>query len=183
MNYAFKDWKFDYCKNMPEKPTHTSSGWKFNFPGRRGNVNMVIVQERPAVLKPHQRHLRLRVKINADDDAKFNADINSRDPRGPHAPAVRAHLIHDMSNRPGFRWFTKVGIDLQRGAAGLDVPLTAAGWSDMYGTPGEETPEAFQRFLHLPVRLALVFGGGWDFGHGVNVLNGSASFRLVSLLL
>jgi uncharacterized protein (TIGR03437 family) len=98
-------------------------------------------------------------------------------------------------------WANPIQFDLQQpalsivGTAGtlgpdtrvqLVIPLDPGQWSSVFGQFGNtdaSTRAGFESALRNIYYLGVTFGGGCFFGHGVNVSNGTAHFRLISLML
>jgi hypothetical protein len=53
-------------------------------------------------------------------------------------------------------------------------------WSDVYGRFGNDAPSQFADALKYVGHVAMTFGGGCFFGHGVNISGGPAQFILTN---
>ena len=64
----------------------------------------------------------------------------------------------------------------------LDCPLDPENWISAFGHKATESTDflaAFNATVSAPTLICLTFGGGFFYGHGVNVTGGTAQFRLV----
>lgn len=101
----------------------------------------------------------------------------------PSPSKVRAYF---QSGGPGEfdRWWANpISYQLAAGMVTLTVPLTPDQWSSLYGRLGNFSPEATAGFIHAqqnPQLIGFTFGGGCFFGHGVDVLGGTAQFQLLN---
>ena len=92
------------------------------------------------------------------------------------------------ANRNSFgefdRWWSNPGnLPLGPGSATLKVQLEPDRWSSVNGKLGNADSAAqagFSNALKNVSSLGLTFGGGYFFGHGINVQGGSARFAIVS---
>jgi len=80
-----------------------------------------------------------------------------------------------------YRWWQNKGAyELASGEAILSVPLTdPSQWSSVFGRTGDEDSAALAGFRQAIANIGNVgftFGGGCFYGHGVNVVNGTARF-------
>ena len=104
------------------------------------------------------------------------------------APSARP-LIWSNGNGSGNydRWWSNPSaFSLAAGVATIAVPLTAAAWSSVNGRNGNADPETkfqFDKALLNVTRLGLTFGGGCNFGHGVSVTGGTASFAVTEFAI
>jgi hypothetical protein len=91
---------------------------------------------------------------------------------------------HDTGGQYMRWWSNPLAYDLTTGGIQtVTTPLTSDQWSSVYGQFGNSNAQAaagFVRALSNVGLLGLTFGGGCFFGHGVDVLAGTATFNLIS---
>ncbi len=79
-----------------------------------------------------------------------------------------------------YRWWSNpAAFTLADGTVTLVVPIDPALWSDAGGHFGDIEPFGFADALAYPAAIGLTFGGEF-FGHGVNVVDGTARFILTN---
>lgn len=98
-------------------------------------------------------------------------------------PSVRPLIWSNQNGQGSYdRWWSNPqAYPLASGQASIAVPLLPEHWSSVNGRQGSsdaETRYGFARAIENVTRLGLTFGGGCSFGHGINVQNGAAEFRL-----
>ena len=62
----------------------------------------------------------------------------------------------------------------------MTAPTSPAGWVDAAGTLATSNPNAFNAALQRVSSVAVVFGGGWYYPHGLYVSPGAARFILTN---
>jgi hypothetical protein len=141
------------------------------FLGR--SLNMLQCDER-VVLKGYKQ-IALTVTVDCNEGAKFTRpDLASN--TGTTPESVRFCIIRSMSG-PYNRWFPTSGIELKRGKHTLTIPLdpgdaTSTNWCSVYGkspTHDAQSLRGFNQCLANQSRLAVIFGGGNHYGHGVSM--------------
>lgn len=179
MEYADKQWRFQYKLGVPARPFKSGKGWWFNFPGPTGYVSYVAcaIDE---VLDRRQRTVIMTCQIETSNDYEFDEDTGGDDPGGL-PPAVRVMLFEDIDRNPGGRWWTIQGIELRPGVHTMTVPIAPYWWGNVAGQRGDDEPAMFRDTLKRRLQMAITFGGGNDYGHGVRMARGSATFRLLRL--
>jgi hypothetical protein len=109
-------------------------------------------------------------KLQADNTCDYPA----------HVRYILQRRGDDLSAKSEFyRWFSSSGVKLEEGSADLTVPLTPDQWVSVSGKRGDSNESArmgFQQALRKLGNVGLVYGGGCFYGHGVNVIGGSARF-------
>lgn len=188
MNYAAKPWETRFSANVPLRPRRKPPGWAIALPQSRGKLCYVTTLDRFALIKGDRAtaacDLLLSVDVTQSDDAVYDHKTDGPGEPDGSAAAVRAML--NLNGGPKGRWWSREGITLAPGAHTLRIPLAPAHWSGIYGQGADATPadrRAFRRHLTQPVLLCLTFGGGIDYGHGVRMAAGSATFALRNFLI
>lgn len=179
MEYADKQWRFQYKRGMSARPFKSGKGFWFHFPGPTGAVSYVVcaIDE---VLDRRQRTVIMTCRIETSDDYEFDEDTMGDDP-GTMPPSVRVMLFEDINRPVGGRWWALQGIELRPGTHSITVPIAPFWWGNEIGQRGDTEPDMFRATLRRPLQMAITFGGGNDYGHGVRMARGSATFRLLRL--
>ncbi len=175
-----QDWNILYSPGMPSHPETAGGGWQFDFPAPPGEVHYVAVPVNMAA----SSEVRATFRITTTGRPVFNYKL---DPGNTcNVPAhVRLYLQRrgdDLTRKKQFhRWFSNVAaFKLGAGSVELVAPLSdPAQWTSVLGKKGDHSEEARVGFLQALQNLGnvgFVFGGGCFYGHGVNVLDGTARF-------
>lgn len=88
-------------------------------------------------------------------------------------PNFRPMLYKSMYGENN-RWWPQVGIPLVPGEFSFETNLNPGLWTNVYGKSGDQNGprrRAFNRVLS-DCQLALTFGGGNNYGHGVRTSHG-----------
>ncbi len=98
---------------------------------------------------------------------------------------VRAYIERQGDNgvAQNFRWWSDDPYSYELDAFGtvtLVIPFDPAVWSNVNGQSGTQQPAGFAAALAHPMQIGVTFGGGYFFGHGVNV-DAPAQFVLESM--
>lgn len=179
MEYADKQWRFQYKLGVPARPFKSGKGWWFNFPGPAGAVSYAACSI-DEVLDRRQRTVIMACQIETSEDYEFDEDTMGDDP-GTMPPSVRVMLFENINRPVGGRWWSLQGIELRPGTHTLTVPITPSLWANEIGHRGDTEPAMFRAMLKRRLQMAITFGGGNDYGHGVRMARGSATFRLLRL--
>jgi hypothetical protein len=175
-------WNILYSPAMPSHPTPTYGGWYFDFPSCNGtnecSVHYVTVPLGLSVTEFVRAGFEIATTGKPVFHYKLQPDNTCDYPA--HARFLLQRKDDDLSVRSEFyRWFSSSGFRLDAGSADLTVPLRPAEWVSVFGKHGdddESTRTAFYQALHELENVGFVFGGGCFYGHGVNVIGGSARF-------
>ncbi len=110
------------------------------------------------------------------------------DPNNLQGPTPAA--IHPIIKRTPFpdagasdRWWSTKSFTIKDMSLNeeLDVSLDPSEWTDVTGVKASNDPinlAMFKQSIAKACCLGLTFGGGWFYGHGVNVSSGSCAFNL-----
>ncbi len=132
--------------------------------------------------------LTITARVDATSGAWFNYQT---EPFNTCVSPATARPYFEVANPGGrhlkrgestdnFRWWSAdVAILLTDGTATVTVPLVPDAWSNVNGQRGSLNPAGFSWALGQVGALGLTFGGGCFFGHGVQVVDGSAQFALL----
>jgi hypothetical protein len=81
-------------------------------------------------------------------------------------------------------WYDGWAIDpLAPGTYSVTAPLDPSMWSDVWGQSGLDHPAAWAKALKNPKLVGMTFGGGCNYGHGVSVKGGTATFTVISIAI
>ncbi len=131
--------------------------------------------------------LRITFAVQTIGTPKFNY-VFPWDPGNTCVSPARArlwfaHADWTVSNPDTWRWWSNpAAVELAAGQFTITVPFDPAQWTSVYGKRGNLdalTLADFYGSLNQPEALGIVFGGGCFFGHGVSVINGTATFTLL----
>lgn len=175
-------WQFWYSEGVPTAPIIDGDGWWFDAPRAPGHVNYLI--------KPGRYSLRNRFaiagNIEQSDDAAWSYKTNP-DNTCDGVANFRFYIQRAGDDLSGagpmasYRWWSNpCNVELKAGAYDADVNLWPSQWSNVYGKFGSDVPAEFNAAIADVQAVGLTFGGGCFFGHGVQLLSGSARVRCTS---
>jgi len=112
-------------------------------------------------------------------DPLYNANVEPGESGPPSFHLFLEHANDDFTN-PYHRWWCSAGgynLGTQENQTiTLSCPLTYESWSSVYGRVDEA--QFTETLAHLG-GVGVTFGGAGGWGHGVNLLGGSAQFQLL----
>lgn len=194
------DWQLRYSPTMPGRPLQDGAALAFDFPAldpARMPCKDHLSKKCPAVHYLVGRakgpltgaqSITLTVEIITTGNPAFQWNTEKHNV-GCGTPAhVRVMLWKKgagLSDSFGRWWATVNGaalnaILLQPGRYSVTVPLTRENFLPVYGNAMSK--KSYQKFAETLFKLgnvAMTFGGGCYYGHGVNVWGGTARFRLI----
>ena len=171
MNYAKQGWQAEYSRGVNLRHLD-DGGFRFAIPAAPGHVNYVLTRE----FFPLSgiRTLTLRFRIAGRDGMEFSEDVGENDP-GTMPPSVG--VVLSKATQDG-RWFSRHRIALAKGLHGQRLTLDEPDeWGGVWGENGSQG-NRFNRFRLTHAQIGLCFGGGNDYGHGVRMKKGRATFVL-----
>jgi hypothetical protein len=184
-------WNIQYSPGMPAHSTAVEDGWYFDFPAPNCggaevcSVHYVSTPVRLSVTT--DGHVAVAFQITTTDMPVFNYRLKP-DNTCDYPAHVRLYLQRAGDNLSGrgeyefYRWFSNdVAYELAAGSANLTAALTPDQWTSVFGKRGNydsATEIVFMQALQNLAHVGLVFGGGCYYGHGVNVIGGTARFTL-----
>ena len=172
-----QSWYILWAKDMPDHPATVANGaWSFSFPDQNGYVSYV---QTPFDALPANAQITVTFRIDHSEDATFNGSV---DPTAGD-PAT-FHLFLETQNDNFLiytnRWWAETGGFTLDSANGRDVtisvPLNWKNWSDVMG---QQDPNCFANALQNVGWVGMTFGGQNSWGHGVNMISGTATFTLI----
>lgn len=172
-------WQIRYSTGVSLDPGAPGEEFSFKFPRAPGSDHYITG---PVMLAAKvAAHARFTLTTGGDPVFDYRtAPDNTCD----RPAAVRLFLQRqgdDMTGRGDFefyRWWSTAGTVLKAGTVTVDVPLDPALWTSVFGKTGDKNPGAFAAAMAHLGNVGVTFGGGCFFGHGVRVLNGSATFTM-----
>jgi hypothetical protein len=171
-----QSWYILYSDDMPNHPLPSADGaWSVNLPDNPGSVN--YVQTPFFETTPHSM-----ITITFRVDSSSNVDYNGRVDPDAANPAT-FHLFmerrdDDFTNEY-YRWWSAGYIlgSKDNSVVTIEAPLTSDAWTSVYGH--HDATEFADTLNHLGW-VGFTFGGVNRFGHGVNLLSGTAKFTLLN---
>jgi hypothetical protein len=175
-------WNILYSRSMPAHPQAINGGWYFDFPSCSGSnacsvhyVTMPVNLSASATVRAVFRIATTGApvfyyKLQADNMCDYPAHVRYILQRRGDGLSVKSEF---------YRWFSSSGFQLEAGSADLTVSLRPEQWVSVFGKRGdynESTRTEFHQALQDLGSVGFVFGGGCFYGHGVNVIGGSARF-------
>jgi hypothetical protein len=178
-------WAIQYSPGMPAHPLTEGGGWYFEFPDASGSVHYVTT----AVNILATKAVSASIAVATTGAPTFNYKL-SADNVCDYPAHVRLYLQRRGDDWTGrgpmqyYRWFSNQDQSgaflLAQGHATLSASLTdPAQWTSVFGKRGDADAEArtgFHQAIADIDSVGFTFGGGCFYGHGVNVVGGTARF-------
>jgi hypothetical protein len=170
-------WNLLWGAGVPSHPAPSQPGWQFNIPAAPGSVHYVQVPFN-ATEDLTGKTLTLTFRM-VSSDAVYNASVD------PHVSGPASfHLFLERRNddftNPYYRWWCYAGgytLGTQDNqTVTVSCPLDYTAWSSVYA--GQDKTQ-FTNTLNNLDSIGVTFGGSGGWGHGVNLLRGSAQFRVL----
>lgn len=182
MNHARANWFYAYGTGTGRRVAKPSrASFRVDLPGPGGSVNYVWTESGRMVCRNGRRRpgdaIRIAGTITLSEGAEI---VDADDDVGGAAPAFRPMLCKNMTGANG-RWWAGESVPLVEGPFDLTMPLSPSAWTQVYGQPGDGSnalSRAFHQTITGGLRVALTFGAGHDYGHGVKCASGTASVRV-----
>lgn len=184
-------WNFQFSAGMPLHPTQEVVGWGFDFPvGPDGDllhhVNYLTTKAIPLAVG---KTLSMTFEIEVTGAPIFNYSFNPNNPPGTSPAKVRLFIeeTHDQGGNYQRWWANPDAFTLTAtGSITLATVLDPHNWSSVLGEFGDASPAATQGFVHAlqnAGKIGMTFGGGFFFGHGVNVSDGTAHMHVTDFIV
>lgn len=163
-------------------------GLYFDFPvepdtsckptGSCGRVNYLFTDHVPTAVSGI-----ITVTLRVDTTGEPVFQHTSNDPLCTSPPSVRAMIWSNNNTlNDGNRWWSNpIGYVLAPGNVTMNIPIDPAWWSGVDGkfaNYDSQTLRQWERAITRVSSLAVTFGGGCAFGHGVFVVGGTARFTI-----
>lgn len=170
-------WNLLYGAATPPHPVASEPGWQFDIPAAPGSVHYVEV---PFVATEDLTGKTLTITFRmVSNEPLYNANVETGESGPPSFHLFIEHLNDDFTNQY-YRWWCLSG-GYTLGTADnqtitLSCPLTYTSWSSVYNVVDEAQ---FADTLKNLGNVGVTFGGTGGWGHGVNLLGGSAQFQVL----
>lgn len=167
-------WDILWGSGMPPNPKAATMGWQFDFPSTPGSVHYVQTPLGPLTGK--------QMLVATFDIVGTNPVFSAQVETGESDPA-QVHLFIEKNNLdwndPFGRWWCIHGfvLDSYNQVVTISCPLTPDNWISVFG---QREPVEFSKSLASNGAAGVTFGGSNGYGHGVRVLSGSATFKMLS---
>jgi hypothetical protein len=170
-------WNLLYGSGMPSHPGTSQAGWQFNIPAPPGSVHYVVVPFNATEdLTGKTLIITFRVVSN---EPVYNSNVE-RGESGPPSFHLFIERLNDDFTNQYYRWWCGSGgytLGTQDNQTiTISCPLTFTSWSSVYN---EVNQTQFTDTLNNLGLVGVTFGGTGGWGHGVNLLGGSAQFQLL----
>jgi len=183
---APSSWNVRYSAGMPAHPSPLAGmvGWYLDFPNASGSVNYLTTAYTMPMTQTQSVTFTAQV-VTTSGTPVFNFMLEPWNTCTTPAH-VRAYIEQFFSNKydatyapANYRWWANpTAMMLSPGVATVTMPLSPDQWTDAEGARGSDQLAGFTAALGHPAAIGMTFGGGCFFGHGVNVLDGTARFIL-----
>jgi len=170
-------WKILYGSQMPTHPAVSQTGWQFDLPAAPGSVHYVEV---PFMATEDLTGKTLTITFRlVSNDPLYNASVEVGE-SGPASFHLFIQHLNDDFTDPNYRWWCgSSGYNLgtqDNQTITLSCPLIYSAWSSVRGKVDKDL---FTQTLNNIGWVGVTFGGTGGWGHGVNLLGGSAQFQLL----
>lgn len=170
-------WKILYGTDMPSHPAASQTGWLFDLPASPGSVHYVEVPFMATEdLTGETLTITFRVVSNTP---VYSASVETGE-SGPASFHLFIQRLNDDFTNPYYRWWCGSGgytLGTQDNqTVTLSCPLTYTAWSSVYGKVDKTQ---FTNTMNNLGWVGVTFGGAGGWGHGVNLLGGSAQFQVL----
>lgn len=172
-----QSWFILYGQNMPDHPLQSSTGaWSISLPSAPGSIKYL---QAPYSASSLPSAVSITFRIDSSPGVIYNGKV---DPA-----AVDPATFHLFLERRGddfrheyYRWWAcNDGYVLgskDNSEVTINVPLTADRWTSV---GGHHDSAEFAETLQNLGWVGMTFGGANFWGHGVNMLGGTATFTLI----
>lgn len=174
MNCALRPW----VMVVPDKPLLIKSnqyGTRIEIP-RTKSINYIATARRETL--PLGATVTIAGSITVDNPDTSVIAVDRKGDEGME-PNFRPMLYKSMYGDNN-RWWTMSGISIVPGEFSLETKLSPGLWTNVYGKSGDQNGarrRAFSRVL-ADCQVALTFGGGNNYGHGVRSVSGNIWIHL-----
>ncbi len=170
-------WSLLYGAGTPSHPAASQPGWQFDLPAAPGSVHYVVAPFKATQdLTGKMLTVTFRVVSN---EAVYNANVETGESGPPSFHLFIEHENDDFTN-PNYRWWCGEGgytLGTQDNQTiTLSCPLTYTSWSSVENVVDQAQ---FTGTLNNLGWVGVTFGGRGGWGHGVNLLGGSAQFQVL----
>jgi hypothetical protein len=170
-------WNLLWGAGIPSHPAPSQPGWQFDIPAAPGSVHYVQV---PFIATEDLTGKTLTLTFRmVSAQPLYNANVEPGESGPPSFHLFLEHRNDDFIN-PYSRWWCSAGgytLGTQDNQTiTVSCPLTYTAWSSVYGKVDQAQ---FTNTLNNLGGVGVTFGGTGGWGHGVNLLGGSAQFQVL----
>ena len=174
-------WNLLWGAGTPSHPAPSQPGWQFNIPAAPGSVHYVQV---PFNVTEDLTGKTLTLTFRmVSDHPIYNANVEPGESGPASFHLFLEHRNDDFTNQY-YRWWCIAGgytLGTQDNRTiTLSCPLTYSAWLSVYGKVDETQ---FTNTLKNLGSVGVTFGGSGGWGHGVNLLGGSAQFQVLDAFI
>lgn len=170
-------WSLLWGSGTPSHPAASQPGWQFDIPSAPGSVHYVVVPFL-ATQDLTGKVLTVTFRVLANQPV-YNANVEQGESGPPSFHLFLQHSNDDFTNQY-YRWWCASGAynlgTQDNQTLTITCPLTYSYWSSVYGVIDQAQ---FTATLNNLGGIGVTFGGRGGWGHGVNLLGGSAQFQLL----
>jgi hypothetical protein len=170
-------WNIMYGSGMPLHPTASETGWQIDMPAAPGSVHYIEVPFK-ATENLSGKTLTITFRV-VSNEPLYNADVETGESGPPSFHLFIEHLNDDFTNQYYRWWCDSGGYSLgtqDNETITISCPLTYTSWSSVYGVVDQTQ---FTGTLNNLGGVGVTYGGTGGWGHGVNLLGGSAQFQVI----
>jgi hypothetical protein len=170
-------WNILYGSGMPSHPAASQPGWQFDMPAAPGSVHYVVVPFN-ATEDLTGKTLTITFRM-VSKEPLYNANVETGESGPPSFHLFLEHQNDDFTNQYYRWWCGEGGYTLgtqDNEAITLSCPLTYTSWSSVYGKVDQTQ---FTGTLKNLGGVGVTFGGSGGWGHGVNLVGGTAQFQVL----
>lgn len=172
-------WNIEHSKPNGQLAKASGAIGQFDFPQSNGWIGYVVsdyVGPRPSAIFIH---------FSIYGDGQFDANWTGTNgpAQGCTLPPSAVLMVQvvgdDLSDQDG-RWWSGSQSLYNNLEISINEPVDPANWTNVEGKSGSDRPEEFEKAMKNLGHVGITFGGGCNYGHGVNLSSGSSTFTLIS---
>lgn len=170
-------WSLLYGAGTPSHPATAQPGWQFDIPAAPGSVHYVVA---PFNATEDLTGMTLTITFRVvSSQPAYSANVEAGESGPPSFHMFLERSNDDFTNQY-YRWWCSAGGYLlgtqDNQTITLSCPLNYTSWSSVYN---QSDQAHFTDTLKNLGGVGVTFGGTGGWGHGVNLLSGSAQFQLL----
>jgi hypothetical protein len=160
-------------------PTSGALG-SFEFPGSGGWVGYVL----SSYVGPKPSTITLTYRI--DGNAVFDTDFTATNGPAqgcftpPSVTLIVQTIADDYTEQDGRWWAGTTALVNNAGIVVVSVPVEPSRWTNVMGIPGTQRVSQFADSMANLGHVGMTFGGGCNYGHGVQAASGTSTFTLIA---
>jgi len=162
-----------YSSNVASQPTLGPEGLYIDLPVGKGSLNYLQCFDLSSMR--NVREMRLRFRVDADEDVRFIAQDAEASPIASLGLMIQRRGDRHDDKYESYRWFSNAEVVLAPGEFEIVVPVNTL---NMAGMNGGKDPQLLLAALADVDNYGIVFGSAGGRGHGVFV-SGPARFTIL----